>query len=179
MAVAEERVRVGDPVVGAREDAQHGLAAAQMRQSEPETVDLELGAGRDELLGIVLVLAAPARTAGQPETVLLGDRPGAAPRMRRPVRGRPPARRRAPRTPRGRGTLPACSRASANARSRWTAPARGRPRSSSPARAARGEPVEVRRIRDLVRSLARRASRAHDRRDRPARRRGSDTPQGG
>src|SRR6186997_1340467 len=69
MAVTEERVRVGDSVVGAGEDPQHGLAAAQMRQSEPETVDLELGAGRDELRGITLVLAAPTGPAGQPEPV--------------------------------------------------------------------------------------------------------------
>ena len=151
MAVAEERVRVGDPVVGAREDPQHGLAAAQMRQPEPETVDLELGAGRDELRGVVLVLAAPTRPAGQPEPVgspfgrpqrrEREDLPGVdllpvaerledgpAGKLLRRVAEHRPVRDLARRRPAGADAV------------------------DQPAGAARGEPVEVRRVRDLVRS---------------------------
>ena len=69
VTVVEERVRIGHAVVGVREDAEDALAAAQMRQLEPEAVDLELGAGRNELRGVVLVLAAAARPAGEPEPI--------------------------------------------------------------------------------------------------------------
>ena len=69
VAVLEERVRVGHAVVGVREDAEDRLAAPDVRELEAEAVDLELGAGRDELGGVVLVLAALAGAARQPEPV--------------------------------------------------------------------------------------------------------------
>ena len=69
MAIAEEGVSVGDAIVGAARDAEHGLAAAEVAEGETETVELESVAGGDELGSIVLVVSVP-RPAGQPEPVV-------------------------------------------------------------------------------------------------------------
>src|SRR5688500_7952934 len=50
MSVAEERIAVGDPRIGAALDAQDGLAAPHVLEREAQPVDLELRAARDELL---------------------------------------------------------------------------------------------------------------------------------
>ena len=153
MAVTEERVRVGDPVVGAGEDPQHGLASAQMRRARTGN---RRSRARRRRRRAPRHRPRPRRSRrGRP----VSQSPSCSPICRAQRRERedlsarrPPARRRAPRTRHARGTPRACSRASPSARSRSTAPARAR-RVDQPARAARGEPVEVRRVRDLVRSL--------------------------
>src|SRR5262249_14726043 len=65
----EEGVRVRHPVVRAGRHAQDRLAALQVREVEPEAVDLEPVARGDELRGVLLVVALP-RTPGQPEPVV-------------------------------------------------------------------------------------------------------------
>ena len=74
VAVLEERVGVGDSVVRIREHSEDRLAAADMRELEVEIIDVEPGAGSDQLGRVVLVLAAFAGAAGEPEPVgsLLG-----------------------------------------------------------------------------------------------------------
>ena len=69
IAIAEERIRVGDALVGRVGDAEDRLAAAEVLEREGEAVDFEVGTGVDELCGVLLVLAV-ARAAGQPQAVL-------------------------------------------------------------------------------------------------------------
>jgi hypothetical protein len=88
--VLEEGVRVRHAVVGVGVHAQDRLSAADVLQLETEPVGLEITARCDELLGVVLVLAALPRAARQPPSVgtpriaqwaisLEGARPGPTP----------------------------------------------------------------------------------------------------
>src|SRR5262249_39277562 len=69
MPLLEERVRVRDAVVRAGEEAQDRLATLQVRELEPQAVDLEPIA-RGHQLGTVILVLAGARAPGQPEPVV-------------------------------------------------------------------------------------------------------------
>ena len=77
VAVPEERIRIGDAVVGTAGDPQHGLAAAQVCKREFEPPDHEPVAGRDQL-GRVIFVVPESGSTGQPEPVF--------PPLRRPKR---------------------------------------------------------------------------------------------
>src|SRR5438105_1452402 len=62
MTVAKERVRVRDALVRAARDAEHGIAAPDVRQRKGQPVDGDAVAGNDEtlsLLGVALGIGAP------------------------------------------------------------------------------------------------------------------------
>ena len=167
VAVAEERVRVGDAVVGASGDAEDGLASAKVTEGEPETVELRgrrrpRRARRHRSRRLRTAAARSAR-ARRP-----GARPGEARRTRTRRLGQRPGRRPAPRRRRGPGTPPACTPASTSARPRSTVRGPGRRhrelRRSPTRRVDRGSGWRQPRWR-----CARRARRAHGR---PARREG-------
>ena len=177
MPRAEEGVGVGDPLVGAAGDPQHGLAAPDVGQREGQAVDLDPVAALDQLLG-QLRRRGPGRAGRSATSRPRAARRAAAPRRRRRARRSPPGRGRAPRRPRARGTRRAGSRASTSARPRSKARARGRrrraARSTHAPRARRGSASPRLRSR-----CARRAPRAPGRRARRAGRRRSDTRRGG
>ena len=140
--------------------AQDRLAAAHVLEVEAQSVDLEPRAGRDELCRVLLVLAALPRAAGQPEPVVapLGR---AQRREGEHVTGIDRLSRSDRLEHRASGEL--IGRVAEHRPVRDLAGGRlpGTDGVDHPARAARRERVEVRRVRDLVRrSPAERVVRA-------------------
>ena len=129
MAIAVERIAVTDAVVRPASDAQDSFAAPHVGEREDQLVDFEVVARLDERLGV-----APRRAAGRGGRSATSRRhavqPDAARRRRRRARPTLPARGRAPRTPRARGTRRAGTRASTSARPRSTARGPGRRRTA-------------------------------------------------
>src|SRR5687768_7790494 len=69
MPVTEEGVRVRDALVSSPGDAEHSLAPAHVRERKAQSLELEAGAGGDQLGDVVLVLAV-ARATREPEAVV-------------------------------------------------------------------------------------------------------------
>ena len=148
VAVAEERVGVGDALVGLALDPQHRLAAPDVLEREEQPVDLEPVARVDERLRVGGV-ALRVGTAGQPPAVVapLG-RPQR--RVREDVLGRDllvAPERLEDRAP-GKLVRPVAEHRPVRDLARGRAP--GADGVEQPARAGGGEAVEVRRAGGLV-----------------------------